>query len=215
MLKYSLITPSRGDRPKALGQALDAVANAAEKAGLLPGGVEVLVGFDGLKGERVRDYAFVRYYDFPKDNDFGNAIRNGLLKGSKGQRVIFHDDDNVLLPNAFLTYESLPNADMIIARIDVTRAFSKPYLPEIEEGREIIRQCNIDPLCLCFSRNLVVDLCAGWQGQKYEADFVNIVKYYRRARNVQITEELVGIYDAGRGLDSGGLNFRQEKLENS
>ncbi len=215
MLKYSLITPSRGDRPKALAQALDAVALAAEKAGLLPDGVEVLVGFDGLKGERVRDYPFVRYFDFPKDNDFGNAIRNGLLKGSKGQRIIFHDDDNVLTPNAFLSYESLPDADMIIARIDVSRAFEKPYLPEIEEGREIIRQCNIDPLCLCLSRNLVVNLCGGWQGQKYEADFVNIVKYYRRARNVQVLEDVVGIYDAGRGLDDGGLNFRQEKLENN
>ena len=39
MLKYSLITPSRGDRPKALAQALDAVALAAEKAGLHAGDV--------------------------------------------------------------------------------------------------------------------------------------------------------------------------------
>ena len=147
MLKYSFITPSRGDRPKALGYALDCIAAAAEKAKVAFDELEVLVGFDGVKGERVRDFSFVRYYDFPKDNDFGNAIRNGLLKGSKGQRIIFHDDDNVLMPNAFLAYESVPDADMIIARIDVSRAFEKTYLPEIEEGREIIRQCNIDPLC--------------------------------------------------------------------
>lgn len=216
MLKYSLITPSRGDRPKALGQALDAIAEAMKKAGLSPDSIEVLVGFDGVKGERVRDYEFVRYYDFPKDNDFGNAIRNGLLKASKGQRIIFHDDDNQLLPDAFLIYESMPDADMIIARIDVSHAFDKPYLPEFPEetgGRELVRQCNIDPLCLCLARSLVVGLCGGWQGQRYEADFLNIVRYYRRARNIKTTKEVVGIYDAGRGLDDGGLNFRQKKLE--
>ena len=87
MLKYSIITPSRGDRPKALAQAIDAVKASAESGGVL-GRIEMLVGFDGTSGERVRDYDFVRYYDFPKDNDFGNAIRNGLLKASRGAR--FH-----------------------------------------------------------------------------------------------------------------------------
>lgn len=217
--RYSLITPSRGDRPRALAQAVDAVKLAAEAAGLpldgSGGGVEMLVGFDGVKGERVRDYPFVRYFDFPKDHDFGNAIRHGLLKASRGERIIFHDDDNVLTPQAFVAYQALPHADMIIGRIDVSRAFAKTYLPESVAGRELVRQCNIDPLCLCLARSLVVDICGGWQGQKYEADFLNIVRYYRRARAVEVIDTVVGIYDAGRGLDRGGLNFRQERLETS
>ncbi len=207
--RYSLIIPSRGDRPLALGQALDHIRAAAAKAGLWPEEVEILVGFDGVRGERVRDYPPIRYFDFPKDNDFGNAIRNGLLKASKGVRIIFHDDDNVLTEDAFVIHEGFPDVEMIIARIDVSRAFDKPYLPELLPGREVVRQCNIDPLCLCLSRDLVINRCGGWQGKKYEADFVNIVQYHRRAKSVEITEELVGIYDAGCGLDKDGLNFRQ------
>lgn len=214
--RFSLIIPSRGDRPKALSMALDHIDKAARKAGLLPGGLEVLVGFDGLCGERVRDFSYITYYDFPKDNDFGNAIRHGLLKASRGERIIFHDDDNILTPDAFLIYEKFPAAEMVIARIDVSLAFDKPYLPEIVPGREIVRQCNIDPLCLCLSRDLVVNRCGGWQGKKYEADFVNMVHYFRRAKSVEVTDEMVGVYDAGRGLDDGGLNFRQqEKVRNS
>ena len=207
--RFSLIIPSRGDRPKALALALDHIQAAARKTGLLPDGLETLVGFDGLRGERVRDFPYITYYDFPKDNDFGNAIRHGLLKASRGERVIFHDDDNILTEDAFNIYERYPTAEMVIARIDVSRAFDKQYLPEIVPGREIVRQCNIDPLCLCLSRDLVVNRCGGWQGKKYEADFLNMVQYFRRAKSVEVTEELVGVYDAGRGLDEGGLNFRQ------
>lgn len=207
--RFSLIIPSRGDRPLALGQALDHLAAAARKAGLWPAGLEALVGFDGVRGERVRDYPFVRYYDFPKDHDFGNAIRHGLLKAAKGERLIFHDDDNVLAENAFNIYEQFPDTEMVIARIDVSRAFNTPYLPTLTPGREIVRQCNIDPLCLCLSRDLVVNRCGGWQGKKYEADFLNIVRYYRRAKSVEVVEDIVGIYDAGCGLDETGRNFRQ------
>ena len=211
--RFSLVIPSRGDRHKALSLALDHIEAAARKADLLPRGLEVLVGFDGLRGERVRDFPYVTYYDFPKDNDFGNAIRHGLLKAAKGERIIFHDDDNILTEDAFLIHETYPEAEMVIARIDVSRAFDKPYLPEIVPGREIVRQCNIDPLCLCLARDLVVNRCGGWQGQKYEADFVNIVRYFRRARSVEVTESVVGIYDAGCGLDQNGLNFRQTRKD--
>ncbi|BFR48575.1 glycosyl transferase family 2 [Nitratidesulfovibrio sp. HK-II] len=210
---YSLITPSRGDRPIALGLAIDSVRLAAEQAGLPPGDVEMLVGFDGVKGERVRPDAFVRWYDFPRDNDFGNAIRNGLLRASRGRRIVFLDDDNSLTPEAFRIYEAHPDADMLIARIDVSRAHKDQYLPVAEEGRELVRQCNIDPLCLCLTRDLVVTRCDGWQGARYEADFRNIVRYHRRAHSVEVTDRLVGIYDSGRGLDAGGLNFRQMKKE--
>ena len=211
--RFSLIIPSRGDRPRALALALDHIDAAARKAGLWPDRLEVLIGFDGLRGERVRDFPYLTYYDFPKDNDFGNAIRHGLLKASRGERIIFHDDDNTLAEDAFLIHETYPDAEMVIARIDVSRAFDKAYLPEIVPGREIVRQCNIDPLCLCLSRDLVVNRCGGWQGQKYEADFLNIVRYFRRARSVEVTEAVVGVYDAGRGLDENGLNFRQVRKE--
>lgn len=212
--QYSIIIPSRGDRPKALRHALECIHESAQLAGLLPDGIEVLVGFDGVRGERVSNAAYIKYFDFPTDNDFGNAIRHGLLKASKGRRIIFHDDDNALLPHALSIYNSKPDVEMIIARIDVSRAFDKPFLPEVCPGRETVRQCNIDPLCLCLSRELVYERCGGWQGKSYEADFLNIVRYYRRAGTVEFIDNIIGIYDAGRGLDDGGLNFRQKRLEN-
>ena len=208
MIRYSLITPSRGDRPLALGQAIDSVRTAAENADLEPDAIEMLIGFDGVRGERVRDNAFVRWYDFPANHDFGNAIRNGLLRAAGGKRIIFLDDDNVLTPEAFRTYERHPDIEFLVCRIDVSRAHAIPFLPREEPDRDPIRQGNIDPLCLCLSRDLVVARCGGWQNTGYEADFLNIVRYRRRARSFHNTQELAGVYDAGAGLDAGGGNFR-------
>lgn len=207
--RYSVITPSRGDRPLALGLAIDSVRRAVEHAGFNADDVEMLVGFDGVKGERVRPDTFIRWHDFPRDNDYGNAIRNFLLRAARGRRIVFLDDDNALTPEAFLIYEAHPDADMLIARIDVSRAHKTPYLPVLDDGREMVRQSNIDPLCLCLDRELVVVRCDGWQGRHYEADYRNMFRYYRRARNVQVTDRVVGIYDFGCGMDTGGLNFRQ------
>lgn len=211
-VRYSIIIPSRGDRPKALGMAVDSVLFSVNTAGLSPDEVEILVGFDGLRGDRVRDHRAVRYFDLPANHDFGNALRQALLKASRGQHIVFLDDDNVLTPEAFSIYEQFSDADMLIARIDVSRAHAIPFLPVHEDGKELIRPCNIDPLCLCLSRELVVTRCGGWQGERYEADYRNILTYWRRAACIRVTDGLVGIYDAGRGLDQGGRNFRQERL---
>ncbi len=211
MLKYSIIIPSRGDRPNALGLALDSVIAARDFAKLSADCVEILVGFDGVQGERVRNLAEVKYYDLPSNNDFGNAIRNALLKAAKGKKIVFLDDDNVLTEQAFCIYEKYQDADMLIARIDVSNAHDIPYLPRDEDDSPLVRPANIDPLCLCLSRELVVTICQGWIGEKYEADYKNMFRYYRRAKNICITQEMVGIYDAGRGLDDA-LNFRQKAL---
>lgn len=209
---YSIIIPSRGDRPLALGQALDSVLFSAQQAGLSSEQVEILVGFDGVCGQRVRSQPALRYFDLPCNHDFGNALRQALLKASRGLRVVFLDDDNALTPQAFTIYEQFSDADMLIARIDVSRAHSIPFLPVHEDGKELVRPCNIDPLCLCLSRELVVTRCGGWQGERYEADYRNILHYSRRAARIQTTEQMVGIYDAGQGLDAGGRNFRQQQL---
>ncbi len=212
--RYSVITPSRGDRPNALRKALESVLNAAEHAALVPGtDVELLVGFDGVRGARVCDHPAVRYFDLPGNHDFGNALRQALLKASRGRRLIFLDDDNALTPEAFAVHERHPDTEMLVARIDVSRAHNIPFLPVPEEGKPLIRPCNIDPLCLCLSRELVVVRCGGWQGERYEADYRNILRYARRAVGMEIVDDIVGIYDAGRGLDSGGLNFRQCRLK--
>ncbi len=211
MLKYSIIIPSRGDRPKALALALDSILAARDFANLPAESIEVLIGFDGVKGERVRIEAGIKYYDLPSNNDFGNAIRHALLKASKGKRIIFLDDDNILTKEAFCIYEAHANSDMLIARIDVSNAHDIPYLPIEDENKPIIRPTNIDPLCLCLSRELVVVICQGWLGEKYEADYTNILRYSRRAKNICIIQDIVGIYDAGRGLDDA-LNFRQKAL---
>lgn len=215
-LRFSIITPSRGDRPRALARAVESVDAAVRAAAgrLTFDEVEMLVGFDGVKGERPQHAGFVKFYDFPPDKDFGNGIRHGLLKAAKGERVIFLDDDNVLTEQAFSIYMDHPEVEFLAGRVDTSNAFDKPYLPVVEPGRETVRQTNIDPLCLCLSRDLVVHRCAGWTKEGgYQADYVNMVKYYRRAGSVKFIEDTVGIYDASRGLDEAGLNFRQEKLK--
>lgn len=55
--------------------------------------------------------------------------------------------------------------------------------------------------------------CGGWADEGgYESDFLNIRKYFRRARGVVRIEAVVGVYDAGRGLDPEGQNPRQQRL---
>lgn len=214
-MKYSMIIPSRGDRPRALENAINSVFAAAEQAGLLPGGVELLVGFDGIRGERVREDAAIRWFDFPRNNDFGNAIRNGLVRAAKGDRLIFLDDDNALLPQAFQVYEAHPDIEFLVCRIDVSRAHDIPFLPREEAERDPVRQGNIDPLCLCLSRDLVAMRCNGWQFTGYEADFQNIVQYSRRAHSRLVVPDMVGVYDAGAGLDEGGANFRRAQAKDA
>ncbi len=213
MLKYSFIIPSRGDRPLALGYAIDGIMESVTYANLESHSIEILVGFDGVRGERVRPYPCVRYYDLPSNNDFGNALRHTLLKAARAPRIIFHDDDNRLTKEAISIYEAHHDVEMLIARIDVSHAHDIPYLPQEEEGKPLVRPCNIDPLCLCLSRELVFTRCKGWLGHKYEADYENMLRYSRRAHSTRSIEDVVGIYDAGRGMDTEGLNFRQKALK--
>jgi len=214
---FSIITPSRGTRPLALAGAIASVAEAIRVAAdtLPPDGLEMLVGFDGVHGERVGPEGgppppWVRFFDLPYDGNFGNALRHALLRAARGRFVLLLDDDNALTPGALSTYLEGLDHEIQVGRIDVSRAFDKPFLPQQEPGREIIRPGNIDPLCLCLSRELVVVRCQGWHCEGgYESDFLNIRRYFRRARSVRHTNDLVGVYDAGTGLDPDGLNSRQ------
>ena len=208
MIRYSIIIPSSGKRPLALGLALDSVFASVQHAKLDKNAIQVLVGFDGMKGERVRSDARIVWVDFPADHDFGNAIRNGLLCAAKGERIVFLDDDNALTLDAFSIYGCWPEIELFIGRIDVSRAHTISFLPREEPERDPVYPGNIDPLCLCLSRDLVVNRCRGWLGKGYEADFLNIVRYSRRAHSRWQTDDLVGIYDAGVGLDLNGTNFR-------
>lgn len=211
--QYSVITPSRGNRPKALKVAIASV-EAAAKA-IWPLQVEMLVGFDGVRGERVAGPSFVRFLDLPKDNNWGNGIRDILLRACTGKRVIFLDDDNVLTPKAFVIYEKYPQAELILARIDTSLAFEIPYLPKHEAGKSLVRLANVDSLCVCATRDLVVDRCGGWLPDGgYEADYLNIQRYYRRAHNQVESDEVVGIYDFGQGLDKDAKSpLRQRNSE--
>lgn len=57
-----------------------------------------------------------------------------------------------------------------------------------------------------------MERCGGWTSQGgYEADFVNMARYRRRARSVEIDERVAGVYDAGRGLDAGAQRPWQAK----
>lgn len=209
---FSVITPTSGRRPRALQKAVQSVETAVNHAGIDPDQVEILIGFDGVKGRRIQSTVPLRSINFPPDNDWGNGIRQMLLKIASGRKVIFLDDDNVLKPRALQLYMMHFDAEMIIGRIDTQLAFDKPYIPERGEG-SLIRQCNIDPLCLCLARELVVDRCGGWKYQgRYEADYLNILDWHRRARSVTEIDEMVGVYDAGRSLDGGALSRRQMNM---
>lgn len=212
----SVITPSRGDRPRALAQAgasLDAAVRRAREEGLAgPGAVEWLVGFDGIKGERPGVEVPARFVDFPRSGNFGNLIRDRLITQAKGTHLLFLDDDNAFTENAVASFLAHLDAEMVIARIDVSRAFDVPVLPRPGTEAEPVRQGNVDPLCLCVSRELVTGRGRGWGGEGgYESDFLNIRRYFQRARSVKVISDVVGIYDAGRGLDAQGMNPRQKR----
>ncbi len=209
---FSVITPSTGRRPKALQMAVRSVEQAARFAGLDKGQLEILVGFDGVKG-RCPECAYpVRCFNLPNDNDWGNGIRKTLLKLAGGEKILFLDDDNTIKPYALHSYIKHFDAEMIIGRIDAQLALGMPFLPVVDSG-SLVRPGNVDPLCLCMSRRLVMDRCGGWQHQgKLDADYLNILDWYRRTHSVTVIEEVVGVYDAGRSLDNGALSDRQMSL---
>lgn len=224
---FTVIIPSIGTRPRGLAQAMGSVetalAHAGRTVGLAPQRVEVLVGFDGRDGERpTSSLPHLQYYVLPRPAEgtcgYGNHIRNILMGQARGRHLLLLDDDNALTPQAFAHYLPHLDADMIIGRTDTSRAFDVPFLPRpappgADPAEDAIRQGNIDPLCLCVSRELALVRCQGWSDEGgYESDYVNIRRYFRRARRVVRIDGVVGVYDAGRGLDQGGLNQRQRCL---
>jgi len=225
---FSVITPSIGTRPRALAQAIGSVEAAVEHAraalGLDPARVEMLVGFDGVDGTRpASSLVNLRFFVLPRPQGatcgFGNHIRNILLKAARGRHVLLLDDDNALTPQAFTRYLPHLGAELVIGRVDTSRAVDVPFLPRpaapgVDPAQDAIRQGNIDPLCLCLSRELAVVRGRGWADEGgYESDFLNIRRYHRRARGVVRIDDVVGVYDAGRGLDPEGLNARQKRAE--
>jgi hypothetical protein len=64
-----------------------------------------------------------------------------------------------------------------------------------------VRQNNVDPLCLCVSRELAVVRCGGWRYTGYNADYLNILDFERRSRSTVVVDDVAGFYDVNRGLD--------------
>jgi hypothetical protein len=227
---FSVITPSVGTRPRALAQAVASVEAAVRHAagsGLTPDQVEMLVGFDGKDGQRpASTLQNLRFFVLPRPegaaSGFGNHIRHALLKAAQGKYLLFLDDDNMLTDQAFAVFLPHVNGpdepEFLMGRVDTSRAFDVPFLPRpappgADPALDALRQGNIDPLCLCLARELVAVRCRGWADEGgYESDFLNIRRYFRRARGVLRLDHLVGVYDAGRGLDEGGQNPRQRRL---
>lgn len=230
-LLFSVITPSTGTRPKALALAVDSVLAAVEfarsRCGFDPARLELLAGFDGVAGERPESaLENLRVYTIPRpkglESGFGNHVRHALMGAARGRYLLLLDDDNALAEGAVAAWLGLVDApgapELGIARIDTSRAFDVPLLPRpcppgADPVLDAVRPGNIDPLCLCLSRELAYVRCRGWQNEGgYESDFLNIRRYHRRARGVVRIDDVVGVYDAGRGLDPQGLNARQQRL---
>lgn len=211
-IMFSIITPTAGNRPNALCNAIRSVENSARFAGLERTQVEILIGFDGIRGKSPACGYPVKTFNLPRDENGGNGIRKTLLKLAAGDKLIFLDDDNVLKPCALSRYHRHPDAEMIVGRIDAQLTLDQPLLPAFDAG-PLVRPGNVDLLCLCLSRRLVVDRCGGWQHLE-DADSChrNMAEWHRRARSVTILEEVVGIFDAGRSLDGQALSMRQRNL---
>ncbi|WP_338668216.1 glycosyltransferase family A protein [Pseudodesulfovibrio methanolicus] len=209
---FSIITPSAGNRPNALKNAVSSAERAARFAGLERNQLEILIGFDGVRGT-APDCAYpVRTFSLPSDRDRGHGVRDTLLKLSGGEKVVFLDDDNVLKPCSLSRYLLHREAEMVIGRIDAQLALGQPWLPVFDDG-PLVRPGNLDLLCLCLSRRLVVDRCGGWRFRgEFDSCQRNMAGWHQRARSVTVIEEVVGIFDAGRSLDRAALSSRQRDL---
>lgn len=209
---FSIITPSAGNRPNALKNAVASAERAAQFAGLERNQLEILIGFDGVRGQAPAcDYP-VRTFSLPGDHNQGHGVRSTLLKLSGGEKIIFLDDDNVLKPCSLSRYMRHREAEMVIGRIDAQLALGQPWLPIFDDG-PLVRPGNLDLLCLCLSRRLVVDRCGGWRFKgEFDSCQRNMADWHRRARSVTVIEEVVGIFDAGRSLDRAALSARQKAL---
>ncbi|WFS62026.1 glycosyltransferase [Pseudodesulfovibrio thermohalotolerans] len=209
---FSIITPTAGNRPNALNNAVQSVERAARFAGLERNQVEILVGFDGVRGTAPRCAYPVRVYSLPGDRNRGHGVRDILIKLADGGKLVFLDDDNVLKPCALSRYLRHLDAEMVVARVDAQLTLDQPWLPVLDDG-PLVRPGNMNLLSLCLSRALVADRCGGWRHHdKPDACRCNIADWYRTARSVTVIEEVVGILDAGRSLDRAALSSRQKAL---
>ncbi len=209
---FSVITPSAGNRPKALAKAVESVEQAARFAGLDTGQVEILIGFDGIKGECPISKYTVRGMNLPADRNGGNGIRGLLTHLAQGDKLIYLDDDNVIKPQALRLYMKHFDTELIIGRIDTQLAYETPFLPRSGSGHAV-RPGNVDPLCVCVSRRLVVARCGGWRYRdRDDADFMNILDWHVNAQSETVIDDVVGVFDAGRSLDASALSDRQARL---
>ncbi len=209
---FSVITPSTGNRPKALEKAVHSIEQAARFAGLETGQLEILIGFDGPKGKAPACAYPLRRIHLPPNCNGGSGIRSLLTDIAQGEKLIYLDDDNTLKPHALKLYLKHFDAELVIGRIDTQLALETPFLPRQSQA-SCIRPGNVDPLCVCVSRRLVVDRCRGWRhSERHDADFMNILDWHVNAQSETIVDTVVGVFDAGRSLDMSALSPRQANL---
>ncbi len=207
---FTIITPSTGNRPRALQKAVQSVESAVRHARLSPREMELLIGFGGFRFTPPESTLPMRSINFPPDNRRGNSIRNMLVRIAKGRKLIFLDDDNILKPNALRLYLKHFETELVIGRIDTQLISEEPCIPLFDE-KSIIHPENIDPLCVCVNRELVADRCSGWNYQeKHDSAFLNLRDWHRRAKSIAVIDAMVGVYDYGRSMDHAALSQRQQ-----
>jgi hypothetical protein len=137
----------------------------------------------------------VIYTHLPKSNkpgDYGNTIRNEMLKRATGKYVFFCDDDNIILPEFLAKMTSaVQSADLAVCKIvhfgplneSVT---GKP--PKVLTGFPI-KLYHVDPLQVLVKRECMQDI--GWDcDHGYVSDGVTLERLGTKYKSIEVPEIL-------------------------
>lgn len=143
-----------------------------------------------LKDPRVK----YTHTDTKKPGDFGNTVRNEMLKKARGKYVVFMDDDNVILPGYLETM--VKAVETSGADFAVCRVVHFGPLNESEVGKAPlvltgfpVKLFHVDSLQVLVKREAM--LAVGWNTERgYVADGVSLEALGAKYKSVEVVEIL-------------------------